>query len=352
MRTPKIATQQVGRTERIGMFFAGWLAVLQFGGIVAIVSALLAVTLVDTDTDIGAARAVLIGALIAGAIYGLTIIVVWRHRRHLFAHYSLQALWTGLGVIGLVGLLALIGIGLLKSQGVTSSSSHPSSGTALQSTTCTTPKQQLQAAGDAIIPIDTDLGSGTGFAIDDQGYVVTAYHVIKGASQLYSNYDTGRVALQVVKTAPDYDLALLKIATPPKHHFNLTANYSLLDDVYVYGYPGNAFTAGGPSVSEGIISRVLSTSDLRLNGPGVPAGLEILQTDAAINGGNSGGPMVNGCGVVGVVQSTSDSSGLYKYIGIGSEEGIGYATSSKTIATVLELPISTNKTTDSMTTDQ
>ena len=195
---------------------------------------------------------------------------------------------------------------------------------------CTTPLQQFSAHGSAIIPIETNLGSGTGFAVNSATTVLTAYHVVKDASTITANYSSGAVTMSIIETAPQYDLALLKIDKPTTTFFILSDSYAQSDEVYAYGYPGNSLTAGPPSLSTGIISRILDLASLRMTAQDAADGLELVQTDAAINPGNSGGPLIGKCGVIGIISFISDTSELHQYLGSVSEQNIGFAVSSKT----------------------
>jgi S1-C subfamily serine protease len=189
----------------------------------------------------------------------------------------------------------------------------------------------------ATYPIVTDLGNGTAFAVSDDGLLVTAYHVVDGAKEVYLNLDSDKEPVQVVRTAPDYDLALLRVRRHTEPHLSLDTGYGQADQVYAVGWPGNTFEAGGASVSTGVISRKISTEDMRNSSIGdVPDDLQMLQTDAAVNPGNSGGPLVGACGVVGVVDAKSDTLDLEQY-GIVSEEGISYAVSAQTVQSALGL---------------
>jgi len=195
---------------------------------------------------------------------------------------------------------------------------------------CSTALQQYSSHIDAVVPIATDLGTGTGFAVNDGSTILTAYHVIEGAKTIYANYSSGSVDMQVIATAPQYDLALLKISKPTTTFFNLSDTYNTADEVYAYGYPGNSLTAGPPSLSKGIISRVIDLASLRMTSQDAADGLELVQTDTAINPGNSGGPLIGKCGVVGIVSFISDRNQLHEYIGSVSEQNIGFGVSSKT----------------------
>lgn len=198
------------------------------------------------------------------------------------------------------------------------------------SATCTTALEKFNSQGSAIVPVSTNLGSGTGFAVSSTTTILTAYHVIKDANTITANYSSGAVTMSVIETAPQYDLALLKIDKPTSTFFNLSNSYAQADEVYAYGYPGNSLTAGPPSLSTGIISRILDLASLRMTTQDATDGLELIQTDAAINPGNSGGPLIGRCGVVGIISFISDTSDLHRYLGSVSEQNIGFAISSKT----------------------
>jgi len=207
---------------------------------------------------------------------------------------------------------------------------------------CSTPRQQYNSHGSAIVPIATNLGIGSGFAVNNNNTILTAYHVVEGASTIFANYSSGKVKMEVLDTAPQYDLAILKIEKPTDSFFRLSDTYSISDDVYAYGYPGNSLTAGPPSLSSGIISRVIDIASLRMTSQAAADGLEIIQTDAAINPGNSGGPLIGNCGVVGIVSSISDTNSLHQYFGSVSEQNIGFAISSKTANKVFSKYLSEN----------
>lgn len=277
------------------------------------------------------------GLLVMMGFVGLTLlsfilISLWRLRKKTYFFHLHIGLWIGMGLYALV----LIG-------GITTYYSSLSKDTTEGSlNSCTTGLDKYQKFGSAVVPIATDLGSGTGFAVDSDGTVLTANHVVDGSREQFANFASGKVKMTIVDQAPEYDLAILKLERFDKEYLPLSEKYSVGDQVYAYGYPGNTFSAGAPSLSGGIISRILSTADLRLNEASVPDDIELLQTDAAINPGNSGGPLIGACGVVGVVLAVSDSAELSSYVGAVSEQGIGYAVSVKAVAQRFKLPLSPN----------
>jgi len=139
-----------------------------------------------------------------------------------------------------------------------------------------------------VVSVKTDVTQGTGFIITEDGYIVTNSHVIESSS--YSNAitaDQQTIPMELIDYSSTLDLALLKI---PGSHSKLTlANSDEIkvgEKVIAIGNPyGYSF-----SVSEGIVSAV----DRVMAGYGG----EYVQTDAAINFGNSGGPLINTQGLV------------------------------------------------------
>ncbi len=148
---------------------------------------------------------------------------------------------------------------------------------------------------------------GSGFLVDRDGYVVTTEHVVRAATDLVVSLGDGSSArAEVIGIAPRFDLALLRVALDP----NAAVSPALLgssNDVMVgewaiaIGSPfGDDLADPQPSVSVGVISAV--NRDLRpRQDSDVWPYFKLLQTDAAINVGNSGGPLVNTNGeVIGV----------------------------------------------------
>ncbi len=143
----------------------------------------------------------------------------------------------------------------------------------------------------SVVSIKTNIAQGTGFIISSDGYVITNAHVLAGAkfaNAITSDKETKSMVL--VGYNIDLDLALLKIQGDYSYlEFEDSGNTEIGEKVIAIGNPlGLSF-----SVSEGIIS----ATD-RLGANNIPA---YIQTDAALNPGNSGGPLINTDGkVVGI----------------------------------------------------
>ncbi len=166
---------------------------------------------------------------------------------------------------------------------------------------------------------------GSGFVYDRDGTVVTNQHVVDGASSVsvrFSNGSTHRA--EVVGTDPSTDLAVLKVDAPESLLEPLALGDSSALDV------GDAVAAiGSPFGLEGTLTTgVVSALHRQMTAPNNFTITDSIQTDAAINHGNSGGPLLDARGrVVGVnAQIESDS---------GGNDGIGFAIPSNTVRSIV-----------------
>jgi 2-alkenal reductase len=171
-------------------------------------------------------------------------------------------------------------------------------------------------------------GSGSGFFISSDGYVMTNHHVVEGASRLTVIYAQGGTApATLVGTAPEFDLAVIKVdgPVPTVTEWGDSSELPLGATVVAIG---SALGQYQNSVTAGVLSgfnRQLG----ELNG--------LLQTDAAINHGNSGGPLINQAGqVVGI--NTAVVRG-----GSSEAEGLGFAIPSNIARTVSRQLIETGE---------
>lgn len=146
----------------------------------------------------------------------------------------------------------------------------------------------IEASKNSVVTIKTDISQGTGFIITNDGYVVTNAHVLEGAhyaKALTNDQQTKNMTL--VGYNKTMDLALLKIEGSYDYlEFDDSDNAKVGEKVIAIGNPlGLSF-----SVSEGIISA--------LNRQGNNGLYDYIQTDASLNPGNSGGPLINSNGKV------------------------------------------------------
>ncbi|MEQ1604927.1 MAG: Do family serine endopeptidase [Pyrinomonadaceae bacterium] len=171
---------------------------------------------------------------------------------------------------------------------------------------------------------------GSGFIVEKSGYIITNAHVVEDASRITVKLDSGEeYTAKVVGTDEQTDLAVLKIDAPkdlPFVKFGDSDKAEVGDWVLAMGSPfGLAKT-----VTAGIISQKQRET------PFASAFQRFIQTDAAINRGNSGGPLVNTDGeVIGVNSQIATSTGDYN--------GIGFALPSKVTESVLNQIIKNGK---------
>src|SRR5437870_2953229 len=153
-------------------------------------------------------------------------------------------------------------------------------------------------------------GVGSGFIIDAKGYIVTNQHVIEGATRITVGLLTGeRFRATVVGIDPETDLAVLKIDAShelPVMKLGDSSSVQVGDWVLAIGSPFGL----DQTVTAGIISKKERDSQTFTNFQ------RFLQTDAAINRGNSGGPLVNMRGeAIGMNSQIATSTGDYNGIG-------------------------------------
>jgi putative serine protease PepD len=162
----------------------------------------------------------------------------------------------------------------------------------------------------------TATGAGTGIVLDTSGLILTNAHVIEGASSItvtVPGSSTPRAAT-LVASDTGADLALLRVSDTSglvAAPLGSSSDLQVGDDVVAIG---NALALeGGLTVTEGIVSatgRTLDTGTSQLS--------DLIQTDAAISSGNSGGPLVNAAGeVVGINTAVATSSGSVSASNIG-----------------------------------
>ncbi len=147
----------------------------------------------------------------------------------------------------------------------------------------------------AVVKIETDLGSGSGFFVRQGGYVLTNNHVIIEATEITVTVDGGEsYPATLLGRDMAHDLAVLKIELDDHEvvEFAKISDDNLGQDVVAFGFPLGSDTL---NVTRGVISALL-VDDGRVS--------TWVQTDAAVNPGNSGGPLVTTTGhVIGVVTS-------------------------------------------------
>ena len=204
-----------------------------------------------------------------------------------------------------------------------------------------------------VAPINNkSMNTGTGFVINRDGYVITNDHVVRGSEDVMVLYKADKRnhkrSAQIIWQSKGYDLAILKaedLAIPP-----LAVNLNKprkTSKVSAAGFPGAAqdYDHGvmdnilESTWTQGIVSRTLDSS-WQKDGPE----FTIIQHSADINGGNSGGPLLDDCGrVIGVNTKATVakldivSDGVTKPVAIGkTPRGIFYASHASAFAAVLK----------------
>ena len=169
---------------------------------------------------------------------------------------------------------------------------------------------------------ETTMGSGSGVLISEDGYIVTNYHVIEGSTRIKVILSSGATyEAKVIGADEESDLALIKIEDKglPYATFGDSSNVMVGDRAIAIGNPLGTELMG--TVTQGIISAVNRTVQVDNRT------MTLLQTDAAINSGNSGGALINAYGeVIGINSIKMAASGV---------EGLGFAIPSNTVNTII-----------------
>lgn len=172
-------------------------------------------------------------------------------------------------------------------------------------------KLSINEVNDAIITIKTENGHGSGFIINPDGYAITSYHVIANNNIIEAMLRGGKpIVAQVIRTNPDKDLALIKLRGEEYNYlpFGEINNVKVGTEVYAVGTPLSIGLSH--SLSKGILSGIRERKDFDVT---------LFQTDASVNPGNSGGPLINMDGeVIGIVALKIAVPGI---------EGLGFAIS-------------------------
>ena len=147
-------------------------------------------------------------------------------------------------------------------------------------------------------------GTGSGFIVGDGKFVITNYHIVQTAKKIAVRNGTGMVSeARISNFSKDYDLAILKLENPyPKKFAIDSKNFAepkIGADVISIGFPGIGITFDQPTITQGIISKIFNDET------------GVMLTTAAINQGNSGGPIFNLEGkLIGVSFATLDKLGV------------------------------------------
>jgi S1-C subfamily serine protease len=154
---------------------------------------------------------------------------------------------------------------------------------------------------------------GSGVIIDSRGDILTALHVVRGASIIEVTFADGTTTLASVASSDrDHDIASLRLSTLPAVVSPAVLGNApqIGDEVFVVGDPLDLVA----SLSAGVVSGL----DRTFRPPGGPSLSGTIQFDAAVNPGSSGGPLLNAKGqVIGIVTGLANPAGDDAFAGIG-----------------------------------
>ncbi len=162
-------------------------------------------------------------------------------------------------------------------------------------------------------PVDIPSGTGSGFVWDQEGHIVTNFHVVQeGQKYQVILADQSSLPAKLVGVEPDKDLAVLKVDAPEKllNPVKVGTSHDLEvgQNVYAIGNPFGFDQTLTTGVISGLEREIRSKNGRRILG--------VIQTDAAINPGNSGGPLLDSSGrLIGVNTAIFSPSGAYAGIG-------------------------------------
>ena len=160
-----------------------------------------------------------------------------------------------------------------------------------------------------------DQGVGSGVIIDDSGDILTSLHIVSGEGTIEVTFADGTKSNAVITaTQAENDIAVLQAVKPPIFYFPATlGNPNALrvgDEAYVVGNPFSLSNSLSSGVISGLDRTYKVNDELTLE--------HLIQFDAAVNAGNSGGPLINRDGqVVGIVAVLLNPTGQNVFIGVG-----------------------------------
>lgn len=175
-------------------------------------------------------------------------------------------------------------------------------------------------------------GLGSGFIISDDGYILTNDHVVGNATKISVSLTTGeRLDAQLIGTDPVSDIALLKIDKKglPYVKFGNSDELIIGEWVIALGNPFGLFEINDkPTVTVGVVS----ATNMKVSADNKRVYKDMVQTDASINSGNSGGPLINANGEVIGINTIIFTGSSYSSGSIG----VGFAISINRVIKIME----------------
>jgi S1-C subfamily serine protease len=179
---------------------------------------------------------------------------------------------------------------------------------------------------DFFLNVVPEEGSGSGFVLDTDGHILTNFHVVDGAERIEVTFgDKQTSPATVIGQDARTDVVVLKVDSPPAELQPVVLGDSLNLRVGQWAIAiGNPFGQFGRTLTTGVISALGRT----LQGPDGRTITDVIQTDAAINKGNSGGPLLDSSGrVIGI------NSAIFSPT--GTSAGVGFAVPVDTLKRIL-----------------
>ena len=257
---------------------------------------------------------------------------------------------TSRAVLTAAGALAIAGVGAGAGAGIYAAFA-PATKTVVSTTTTTASAQPVSASsglsinaiyqrtyqGVVDITVETSGGfspfggggggqaEGSGFVYDKQGDIITNQHVVDGASKITITFWNGKpYRAKLIGSDSSTDLAVVRVSAPSSMLHPLTLGDSNIVQV---GDP--VIAIGSPfGLAETVTSGIVSALHRTMNAPNSYSIGNSIQTDAPINHGNSGGPLIDAAGHVIGVNAQIQSDG-------GGSNGVGFAIPSNTVSSVI-----------------
>ena len=174
------------------------------------------------------------------------------------------------------------------------------------------PKKKKPPSDDKIVAA----ASGSGFFVSNSGDIITNHHVIEGCNVVKVNFKGSGIEAKTIAIDKVNDIAILKAKIKPDKVYSVSnEDVSLLEDVIVAGYPLGKKVSSAIKTHKGVVTSLAGAGDNYSN----------FQTDATINQGNSGGPIMNQKGnIVGIAVATWVEEGV---------QGVHFGIKSSTLKT-------------------
>jgi S1-C subfamily serine protease len=174
--------------------------------------------------------------------------------------------------------------------------------------------------------IEVPQGAGSGFVWDQDGHIVTNFHVVQGGNKFLVSFhnDKKQYEAKLVGAEPKKDIAVLKLTEKPQKLTNVKAGNSKSLQVGQM-----AFAIGNPfGLDHSLTTGIISALGRKIDGIGGVKIHDMIQTDASINQGNSGGPLLNSSGeLIGMNTMIFSTS--------GSSAGLGFAVPANAINSIV-----------------